>query len=336
MPEDAGGPARAPAEAGDGATIEVTLVVDDGRDGLRLDRFLASRIARLSRARVQAIVRDGQVRRATGERLVRASTRVRAGEVIVIDRPAPIEPPVVRDYTILSQDAALLVLDKPAGLPVHPSARYHLNTLTALLRERMGDDHGWQLAHRLDRETSGVLLLGQRGAPASALKRAFARREVEKRYWALVHGPLATTRVIDMPLGPALNSAVRIKMGPRPLEDGGLEAITEVTPLATGRLRDQPITLVEARPRTGRQHQIRVHLAAIGHGVVGDKLYGLDERRFLEVVEGGRPVAALEAELGLGRHALHARTLRLRHPVDDRPLELVAPWPEDLAAILSP
>ncbi len=326
------------------ATIYIPLVVDSARDGFRLDRFLASRIARLSRTRVQQIVAAGRVRRAdTGEALLRPAQRLRAGEALVIERPAPPEPGVVLDYAVLHQDADLLVLDKPAGLPVHPSARYHRHTLTALMRERLGAGHGWEMAHRLDRETSGVLAFGRHGGSARALKRAFFARAVEKRYLALCTGCLEGHVRIDMPLGPAKNSAIRIKMGPRALDDGGVTAATEVYALAHGEFRGAPITLLDVRPETGRQHQIRVHLAELGHPLLGDKLYGLAEERFLAVVDGeragkstppARALAELEAELGLSRHALHAASLTLDHPGDGRRVCFSAPWPVDLAAIL--
>ena len=126
--------------------------------------------------------------------------------------------------------------------------------------------------------------------------------------------------------------------------DGGVAAVTEVVPLARGSFRGAPITLIEARPETGRQHQIRVHLTAIGHPLLGDKLYGLDESRFLAVVDGerggestppARALAELEAELGLARHALHAVSLAFAHPGDGRPVRYTAPWPADLAAIMA-
>jgi 23S rRNA pseudouridine1911/1915/1917 synthase len=110
--------------------------------------------------------------------------------------------------------------------------------------------------------------------------------------------------------------------------------VTEVQALAWGEFRGEPITLVEARPETGRQHQIRVHLAEIGHPLLGDKLYGLDEARFLAIVDGGRPLAELEAELGMSRHALHAVSLELDHPGDGRRVRFVAPWPAALATIM--
>lgn len=328
-----------------GELIHIPLVVDSARDGFRLDRFLATRIVRLSRTRVQQIVAAGRVRRAdTGEVLLRPGQRMHAGEALVIERPAPREPSVVLDYRELHRDAELLVLDKPAGLPVHPSARYHRHTLTALMRERLGSGHGWEMAHRLDRETSGVLIFGRHGGSATALKRAFFARAVEKRYWALVTGCIEGHVRIDMPLGPARDSAIRIKMGPREVEDGGLTAVTEVVPLGRGTFRGAPITLVECRPETGRQHQIRVHLTQIGHPLLGDKLYGLPEAKFLAIVEReaegqalppARALAELEAELGLARHALHAASLAFPHPADGRPVRFTAPWPADLAAIMA-
>jgi 23S rRNA pseudouridine1911/1915/1917 synthase len=139
---------------------------------------------------------------------------------------------------------------------------------------------------------------------------------------------------IDVPLGPA-GSRIKIKMGPVPVERGGLAAVTDVEPLVFGCFRGAPITLVAARPRTGRQHQIRAHLALRGHGLLGDKMYGVDERLFLDVVERGRPMQELEEELGLARHALHAHTLQLTHPATGERASFRAPWPSDLAAILS-
>ncbi len=326
------------------AMIYIPLVVDGARDGYRLDRFLVSRITRLSRTRVQEIVTTGRVRRAdTGEVLLRPSQRLHEGQALVIERPAPVEPAVVLDYTVLHRDADLLVLDKPAGLPVHPSARYHNHTLTAVMRARMGKGHGWEMAHRLDRETSGVLIFGRHGGSATALKHAFFARTVEKRYWALCFGCISEHVRIDMPLGPAKNSAVHIKIGPRALDDGGVHAVTGVYPIAHGEFRGAPITLVEVRPETGRQHQIRVHMAEVGHPLLGDKLYGLDEAKFIAVVDGersgsatppARALAELEAELGLARHALHASSICFTHPTTQERVRFTAPWPADLAQIM--
>lgn len=313
--------------------IAIPLPVGDAQGGYRIDRFLKLRIPRLSRTRIQGFIAGGQVRGPEGP-IVRASTRVRAGDPIVLMRPAPHEPPVVMDYALVHEDEHLLVIDKPSGLPVHPSARYHKHTLTALLRTRLGTGHGWEMAHRLDRETSGVMVFGRRKASASVLKRAFQGRLVAKEYLALVHGRIAAPMRIEIPLGLQPGSKVRVKMGPRALHEGGLPALTQVEPLCEGTFRDEPITLVRLRPRTGRQHQLRVHLAEVGHGILGDKLYGVDEQLFIDIVEGGRPMAELEAHLGMRRHALHAARIELPHPADARPVSYAAPWPAELASIL--
>ena len=123
-------------------------------------------------------------------------------------------------------------------------------------------------------------------------------------------------------------------MGPRELDDGGLPAQTVVEGLAVGEFRDAPISLVRCSPRTGRTHQIRVHLASLGHSIIGDKLYTAEEDDYLAVLERGAPVAELEAKLGLWRQALHARRLALPHPHTGERVEYVAPWPPELAELL--
>lgn len=321
------------AQPHDGEWIPIPLPVGANHDGYRVDRFIHACITRLSRTRIQSIIERGQVRGARGL-IVRPSHRVHAGEVVTVMRPAPLEPPVVLDYSITHQDPDLLVLDKPAGLPVHPSARYHRHTLTAVMRTRLGVGHGWEMAHRLDRETSGIMVFGRRGASGSTLKRSFQQREVDKEYLALVHGRLEQPCTIEVPLAADLGSEIRVKMGPRALAEGGRPACTEIEPLRSGEFRGEPITLVRARPRTGRQHQIRVHLALVGHGIVGDKLYGIEEAWFLDIVERGRPMSEIGEHLGLWRHALHAARIELPHPRDGQRVSFHAVWPQELAAIL--
>lgn len=316
--------------------IEFELEVGPGGEGQRLDRFLSQRFTRMSRTRVHKMLAGGGVRcRSSGESLHKNSMRIRAGQVLVIRRPAPIEPPVVLDYSILHRDPHLLVLDKPANLPVHPSARYHRHTLTALMRRRLGPGHGWEMAHRLDRETSGVMVFGRRHGSGPVLKGSFFRREVDKQYLALVHGRYEGAQMIDVPLGSAKGSQILIKIGRREIDDGGQLAQTEVEALTYAQHRGQPITLVRCRPLTGRTHQIRVHMASIGHPLIGDKLYAASEQEFLDVVEGGRPVAELEARLGLWRHALHASSLSLPHPHTRERVCFTAAWPPELAQLLA-
>ncbi|MCZ7678436.1 MAG: RluA family pseudouridine synthase [Sandaracinaceae bacterium] len=253
------------------------------------------------------------------------SERVREGEVVLLVRPrfeARRRPPPSR---VLYEDEAMVVVDKPAGLPVHPSASYHRNTLTFLLRQRY-PDRTPHLAHRLDRETSGVLVCARTLEDERHLKKAFERREVQKTYLAIARGRVeADEGRIDLPLG-------------RP--DEGLHLLMEVredgAPSRTRyrvAARAPEHTLVALAPETGRQHQLRVHLAAIGHPIVGDKLYGPEGAQpFLDYIEEGM-TPALAARLGHDRRALHAHALTVEHPRTGRPFEMVAPLALDLVAL---
>ena len=165
--------------------------------GWRLDHFLKRRIGRLSRTKIQLVIRE-QISFADGRR-ARASSSVRAGEIIHLRRPAPLEPEVPRTFSLLYEDETVLAIDKPAGLPMHTTAKFWKNTLAALLRERYPDEPV-HIAHRIDRETSGVLLAARTRAAASFLTLAFARRQVQKTYLALVKGAPPDVGIIDRPL----------------------------------------------------------------------------------------------------------------------------------------
>jgi 23S rRNA pseudouridine1911/1915/1917 synthase len=302
--------------------IELRFHVDPRYDGWRLDHFIRARVPRLSRTRIQQMIRSQP---ALGGPAVRPASRVRGEQVVVLRRPAPDEPDVPRRFEVLHDDGQLMALAKPAGLPVHATARYHRNTLVALLRERFaGREPTPALAHRLDRETSGLMLLGCTREAGAALKLAFRRRQVHKRYLAIVRGPPPADTVLDMPLGPDTASGIRVKMAAVP---GGLPARTRVRTLE----RRGEHALVEACPETGRQHQIRVHLAAAGCPVVGDKLYGPDPRCLLEFVETGW-TESLRRRLLLPRQALHAAGVTFPHPATGERTRLGCPLPADLQA----
>jgi 23S rRNA pseudouridine1911/1915/1917 synthase len=257
----------------------------------------------------------------------RPSSGVRSGELIVLDRPAPKEPPVPRHFTVLLEDEAFVAIDKPAGLPIHTTAKFYHNTLTALLRERY-PGQGMQVCHRLDRETSGVLLVARGPQPSSFLKRAFARRLVRKSYLALVHGlPRPVEGTIDRPLK-LLDSPTHLMMG---VAADGLPSVTRYRVE-----REWPAhALVSASPQTGRQHQIRVHLAAIGHPIVGDKLYRASERQFMDFCDGGMTPELLLAFDGLPRQALHAHRLSFPHPRTGAEVTVESPLPADLTDYLA-
>ena len=326
--------AGAPADSAGPAIIEQRFLVESECHGWRLDRFLQKKVRRLSRSRIQRVINgdcdvDG--------RAARPALRVYTGNTVSFRRPAPSEPAVPRDIGVRYADADLYIIDKPAGLPIHPTARYHYSTLTAVLRERFPGET-LRVCHRLDRETSGLLIVARTPAAESAVKKAFARRLVKKRYLAIVNGaftiPPGThdgSVLVDQPIGPA-GGLVRVRMAVRPLEEGGQPARTEVRVLQ--RLSDPAgeATLVECRPHTGRQHQIRVHLWALGHPIVGDKLYP-DEELFLQWAEGGDD--AVRERLPLLRHALHAAGLSLAHPRTGAQLVVDSPLPADLQAFVT-
>jgi len=307
-------------------SILLTFPVAREHAGLRLDRFVQSRIPRLSRTRAQKIVAacayrpDGTLRR--------PSDRVRVGEVVLLVRPRFREPDVPMTFEVVFEDEHVLAIDKPAGLPMHPTASYHRHTLTWLLRERYGDAAP-TIAHRLDRETSGLVVCGKGPDSARALKRAFERRSVDKTYLAIVEGRLPDEAgEVDLPLA-SVREGLHIMMEVR---DAGpaSRARTEYRVVA----RAAAHTLLELHPLTGRQHQLRVHMAAIGYPIVADKLYGpRGNAPFLEVIETGL-TEELIARLGHHRQALHAQHLAVRHPRgDDHVLQLRAPLAEDLGAL---
>jgi 23S rRNA pseudouridine1911/1915/1917 synthase len=288
-------------------------------DGWRLDRFIHARVPRLSRTRVQEMIHS---QTALGGEPLRSSRRVREGEEILLLRLRPEEPPVPRRIDILFEDACLAAVAKPAGLPVHSTARYFKNTLAALLRERFPSARP-SIAHRLDRETSGIVLVGLTREAAITLKAAFREHRVRKRYLALVAGRPPEEGLVDLPLGPDLESGIRIKMAVR---EDGLPSRTRFRTLESR----GAFSLVEALPETGRQHQIRAHLAAIGHPLVGDKLYSGDPTLMLEFLETGWS-ESLASKLLLPRQALHAAGIAFPHPASGEGVSLECPLPEDLS-----
>ncbi|MDB4979699.1 MAG: pseudouridine synthase, RluA family [Myxococcales bacterium] len=304
--------------------IELDILVPSECEGWRLDHFLKRRIGRLSRTKIQTII-ETQISFPDGRR-VRPAAAVRAGDVLLLRRPAPNEPDVPREFGILYEDEEVLAIDKPAGLPMHTTAKFWRNTLTALLRERYPAEP-MQIAHRIDRETSGVLLVARTSNAASVLSSAFERRQVSKTYLALVKGAPPDEGVIDLPLK-LLETPTHLMMG------GAADGLPAVTRFHVVR-RFAEHALCEAHPETGRQHQIRVHFASLGHPIVGDKLYGASEALFMRSCDEGVTPELLAAFDGLARHALHAHRITFPHPITRAPTTVESPLPPDLVAYMA-
>jgi 23S rRNA pseudouridine1911/1915/1917 synthase len=310
-----------------GELVRVRFTVEPNYAGWRLDRYLQEKIRRLSRERVQHLIAHRL--EAEGGRRLKPSTRVTPGLSFALLRESEPEPDAPLDFSVVHDDGALVVVDKPAGLAVHPTARYAANTFTSAAKDRF-PGRKIDPAHRLDRETSGLLACG--GAPewTKRLKRAFADGRVQKTYLALALGlPPADRFEVDAPLALTGASAIRVRMH---VDAGGLASSTGFEVLGRRAAPDgTPVALLACRPRTGRQHQIRAHLLHAGLPMVGDKIYGLDETIFDRFT---RHATTDEdrARLRLPRHALHAWRLELPHPRTGEPVALETPLPEDLRA----
>lgn len=284
----------------------------------RLDVYLARRFTYLSRTGWQREIERGSVF-VNAARVEAPNTRVRGGDIVRFDGRGYAEPEVDDRISVLYEDEHLLCVDKPGNLPVHPAGRYFNNTLVRILEARHGG--AYFPAHRLDRETSGVILLAKNRDVASKIQRNFGN--VSKSYLAIVYGrPAERDFEVDVPVGDDPSATIKKKRVASP----------EAREIARTRFRTLSgfgdYALVRAFPETGRLHQIRVHLLYAGHPIVGDKLYGRDDRYFSRFVEEGLSDELL-ALLEMPRSALHSRSLRFYHPVLERELMIKAPVPRD-------
>ena len=286
--------------------------------GKRLDQAVHEQLPAFSRARVQGWIKNGRVR--VNGAAQRPARLLREGDRIEIE---PAELPALRavpeaiPLRILYEDDDFVAIDKPAGMVVHAGAGVHSGTLVNALLYRfeslsaLGGELRPGIVHRLDRYTSGVLLVAKNDAAHRALAAQFAGRQVEKTYLALVHGNVtADSGRIEKPI--ARDPRRRTRMTAR--LEGGREAWSEYRVLR----RFERFTFLEVRIGTGRTHQIRVHLSSIGHPVAGDRLYGAP--------------ASVEGLLPLGRFFLHAHRIRFRHPFSGRTVEVESPLPQDLTS----
>ena len=300
------------------------LAVEAEHDGVRLDNFLTALLPDLSRSHVQRLIKEGEV---TGpSATLRPSTAVHTGQVYTVGIPEPVAAVPEAEalpLLVIYQDEHLVVIDKPAGMVVHPGAGHSTGTLVNALLHHVTDLSGIGgelrpgIVHRLDRGTSGVMIVAKNDRAHKELSRQFADREVDKEYVALVWGLVQAGRRIDAAIG--RDPAHRQKMSTRARR--ARHAVTRVTMAR----HFKGVSLLRVAIATGRTHQIRVHLSAIGHPIVGDPTYGGLHRR---------TPANLRAVQRLERPFLHAAHLAFTHPVDGRRVEFDSPLPLDLQEVL--
>jgi 23S rRNA pseudouridine1911/1915/1917 synthase len=303
----------------------MTIVVPAESEGIRLDRFLTSVLGDQSRSQIQRLIKDGLVR--VDGRTAKPNQPVKTDHSITVDIPKPVDArpqPEALPLPIVYQDPDVIVVDKPAGMVVHPAAGHPGGTLVNALLHHVNDLSGIGgekrpgIVHRLDRGTSGLMVIAKHDKAHEELARQFRDREVEKEYIALVWGEVMAGRRIDAPIG--RDPGNRKKMSARARRSR--EAVTRIV---RAEHFGRTLTLVHVAIHTGRTHQIRVHLGAIGHPIVGDSLYGGVHRR----VPGD-----LRAITHLERPFLHAARLAFKHPLDGRPMEFTSQLPEGLQQVL--
>ena len=284
------------------------------RAGERLDRFLADRCADLSRTRIKRLIADGEV---TVEGFPsNAGFRLKSGQSVTIRMPDPVPSHILPQnipIDVICEDEHLLVVDKPAGMPVHPGVGHPdstlLNAVLGISPEiaEVGGTLRPGLVHRLDKDTSGLMVIAKTDNAHRSLARQLKRRTVNKGYLAVVLGKLEPTEaIIEAPIGRDPND--RKKMA---IVEDGREASTRYRTIA----RLPGCTYVDVRPKTGRTHQIRVHFASIGHPVFGDATYGIPDPR-------------------LSRQFLHAASLEFEHPETGEKVGFGSPLPDDLKTVL--
>lgn len=343
-----------------GESYWVSHVVLASQSGMRLDAFLKQRYRRRSRSKLQQVIADGRIflKRALGAHLtpgrIKSSFVVLEGDEILIQTERKPEPEVDFNYRILYEDEFLFIVDKPAHLPVHPAGSYYFNTLLTHLktgghRKPLREDQDYYLPHRIDKETSGILVIAKTVEVCAHIVAQFAERKTEKYYLAVVHGEPPEEFEVDWPMRKDLHSRVRLKMEAVPPgsplsaktkpdlswlktpgsgdadeadenESGGegdglLTAFTRFKKIRTFRRQGKIFSEVACYPKTGRQHQIRVHLAAYGHPIVGDKLYSVTEAQAVQIFDFRNITPEIQDALILSRHALHAAGLKFTHPI---------------------
>ncbi|MDP8217487.1 MAG: RluA family pseudouridine synthase [Candidatus Theseobacter exili] len=308
------------------------LDVSDEESGLRLDVLLRRRISWRSRNNLQKMIESGGIYVNKKDR--KPSFKVRKGMVVSTLIKDPSTFIYENDYKImpdvLYEDDNVLAINKPPFLACTPTSRHFKDNLVSLLRSKYkSNPDPLQPVHRLDRETSGVVLVAKTIYLRKLLGALFENRNVIKKYLAIVSGvPEHNSGIIDVPIGNSVKSNVMIKK-----ETGsGRNAITEYRVIKI--IKKKNLSLISVKPLTGRAHQIRVHMAYLGCPILGDKIYGANEEIFLESLNGEVSKMHMN-KLAMNRHALHARSIEFKHPVNGEVIFIKAPVPVDFRNMLT-
>jgi 23S rRNA pseudouridine955/2504/2580 synthase len=304
------------------------LTVDEAGDGQRLDNFLLRVLKGVPKTLVYRVIRSGEVRvnkgRASADTRLALGDEVRIPPVRVAERDAP--PAPAREFPVLWEDEHLIAIDTPAGVAVHGGSGVSFGVIEQLRRARP-QARFLELVHRLDKETSGILLVAKKRSALTALQDQFRSRDTGKTYAALVIGPWpASRKVIDVPLHKYLtgDGERRVRAAAHGSEEGRRSITLVKVTQAFGRF-----TLLDVTIKTGRTHQIRVHLAHEGHPIVGDAKYG--DFALNKSMARGEAVPGVRFE----RMFLHARRLSFDHPASGERVELEAPLPVECATLLT-
>jgi len=302
--------------------------------GLRLDTYIFVSGAGVSRTQIQRAIKEGKV--SVNGRVARASYRVKAGDVVEAEleyyEPPTEIVPEEGEIDILYEDEDIVVINKPPGMVVHPAKGHFTGTVVNLLYHRLMNAPGSErkrpgIVHRLDKDTSGVMIIGKSEVAVRDLARQMATKEAKRRYLTVVWGRVERPGTVEAPIGrhPIYRERMAITV------INAKSALTDYRPLETFPYA----TLLEVSLRTGRTHQIRVHMEYIGHPVVGDPVYsGRDIGKITRVLQGVE--APVEEVLSrIDRQALHAYRLTVRHPKTGRIMEFEAPLPEDMSRLLT-
>ncbi len=325
----------------DAETISLIVAAEDA--GTRIDRFLASKLSELSRSRLQTLIRAGHVAVA-GQSVADPGLKLKCDDAVtvVVPPPAPAAPRgEAMALNVVYEDQDVIVIDKPAGLVVHPAAGHAEGTLVNALIAHCGDSLSGiggvrrpGIVHRLDKDTSGLLVVAKNDAAHQALSDQFAAHgadgQLQRSYRALVWGALIRpSGFVDAPLGRSRINRVKMAVVP---EAAGRHAVThyEVAKVFADTKGNPAVSLLNLELETGRTHQIRVHLAHIGHPVLGDQTYGVGFKTSASRL----PPAAQEALQKLNRQALHAAELGFTHPSSGKALHFTSPMPADMAALV--